>query len=191
MPLVEARTYAERIFQIITLDRLEEDECRAAILKPIQMDNCPVSFDEDGIREIIRLTNGYPYFIQFFCKEIYDMYLQQIKVGIENPVISQDDIMRKLDADFYSGRWSRVTDRQRDLLLVIARLPNANKEFTVKDISEKSTATLPKPFQPAQINNILLKLIDLGLIYKNRRGRYSFAVPLLADYINRQEKENM
>jgi hypothetical protein len=189
--LVEARTYAERMFQIITLDRLKENECREAIIKPIEKELCPVSFDENGIREIIRLTNGYPYFIQFFCKEIYDMYLQQISVGIQHPVISTYDIIRKLDVDFYSGRWSRVTDRQRELLSVIAKLPTANEEFAVKDIAAKSLEMSPtRSFKPAYINNSLVKLIEAGLIYKNRRSKYSFAVPLLADYINRQEIED-
>lgn len=188
--LVEARTYAERMFQTITLDKLSEDESREAILKPIQQNGCPVTFGEKGIKEIIKLSSGYPYFIQFLCKEVYDAYLQQIKLGIENPIITTDEIIRKLDTDFYSGRWSRVTDRQRELLLVIAKLPNANEEFTVKDIATKSREIIAKPFAPAHINNTLLKLIDFGLIFKNRRGRYSFAVPLLADYINRQEIES-
>jgi hypothetical protein len=29
-------------------------------------------------------------------------------------------------------------------------------------------------------------LIKAGLLYKNRHGRYSFAVPLLSQYIKRQ-----
>jgi hypothetical protein len=186
--LVEARTYAERMFQIITLDRLNEQESRDAILKPIEQKNCPVSFAEVGIIQIISISSGYPYFIQFFCKESYDAYLQQIKVGVENPNVFVEEIVRKLDTDFYAGRWSRVTDRQRELLTVIAKLPTSNEEFTIKDIAAKSIELNNKhPFKPAYINNLLVKLVDSGLIYKNRRSKYSFAVPLLADYINRQE----
>jgi hypothetical protein len=186
--LVETRTYAERMFQIITLDKLKDEETRDAILKPIEAKSCPVTFSLHGINEIIKYSSGYPYFIQFFCKETFDTILQQIQVGIDEPAVRVVEIVRKLDSDFYSGRWGRVTDRQRELLAVIAKLPTANEEFTVKDISLKSMELIAKPFKPAYINNILIKLIEFGLIYKNRRSKYSFAVPLMADYINRQDK---
>ena len=188
--LVESRTYAERMFQIITLDRLNDKESKDAILKPIEQKNCPVAFGEQGITEILRISRGYPYFIQFFCKEAYDSYLQQMKIGVKNPNVSSQEIVRKLDSDFYSGRWSRVTDRQRELLSVIANLPTANDEFTIKDIAAKSIlSTNQKPFSPTYINNMLVKLVDAGLVYKNRRSKYSFAVPLLADFIKRQESD--
>jgi len=185
--LVEARTYAERMFQIITLDKLTEEETKEAIQKPIEVKNCPVSFSEHGINEIVNFSSGYPYFIQFICKETFDSILQQIKVGVENPNVVVVESVRKLDSDFYSGRWSRVSDRQQDLLKVIAKLPNASDEFTVREISSLSEKMLPNPFKPAYINNIIIRLIEFGLIYKNKRGKYSFAVPLLADFINRQE----
>lgn len=188
--LSETRTYSERMFQIITLNRLNDAESKEAILVPIEKDHCPVTFTERGIAEIIKYSSGYPYFIQFFCKEAFDSILQQIKVGKHKPRIIISEFVRKLDTDFYAGRWSRVTDRQRELLIVIAKLPNANEEFTANDISKKSIEILGNPFAPAYVINSLVRLISIGLIFKNRRGKYSFAVPLLADYINRQEEEN-
>ncbi len=101
--LVEARTYAERMFQIITLDKLNNEESTQAILYPIQVDNCPVTFSDYGISEIIKYSSGYPYFIQFFCKEAFDSVLQQIKIGIEIPNVVISQIVIKLDTDFYYG----------------------------------------------------------------------------------------
>lgn len=179
--LVEARTYAERMFMIMTLNKLDSNDTKEAIEKPIKIEGCPVSFTDAGIDQIIRLSSGYPYFIQFFCKETFDLILQQMELGIKLPNVNIADLVKKLDIDFYSGRWARITDKQRDLLFIIASLPNANNEFTVKDITNMSSQ-----FKPTYINNLLLKLIDAGLIYKNRRSKYSFAVPMLADFINRQ-----
>ena len=184
--LVEARTYAERMFHVLTLDKLKEEESREAIINPIVEDtNCPVTFNESGIKEIIKYSGGYPYFIQFLCKEIYDSYIQQIGIGIKEPQVSISEMIRKLDNDFYAGRWSKITDRQRDLLIIIAKLDHANEEFSVQEITLKSKE-LNGTFTPSYINQILTKLIASGFIYKNRHGKYSFAVPMLADYINRQ-----
>lgn len=183
--LVEARTYAERMFKVLTLTKLNTEDTKKAIQNPIEKVDCPVTFTQSGINQIIQYSSGYPYFIQFFCKETFDIFLQQMSLGVELPIINIADLVKKLDIDFYSGRWARITDKQRELLTIIATLQNANEEFTVKDITEKSSQ-----FKPSHINNLLLKLIDAGLIYKNRRSKYSFAVPLLADFINRQSEEN-
>ena len=188
--LVETRTYSERMFHIISLDKLSKEASREAIVTPIKKDNCPTTFHENTIQEIIRLSSGYPYFIQFFCKEIFDSYIQQISVGIENPNISIHEIIAKLDTDFYSGRWSRITDKQRDLCRIIAKLDTANDEFAVQDIFAKAKEMNFNNFSASYINQYLTKLILLGLIFKNRHGKYSFAVPLLADYIKREEEED-
>jgi DNA-binding IclR family transcriptional regulator len=94
--------------------------------------------------------------------------------------------MRKLDADFFAGRWNRVTDRQRDLLYVIAALETSDDEFTVAEIVEKSRSLGDKPFSSSHVNQMLVALVASGLVYKNRHGRYSFAVPLFGGFVLRQ-----
>ena len=188
--LVDARTFTERMFHVMTLSRLNDKECRDAIVKPIQQQSSPVHFTEPAIAEIIRHSGGYPYFIQFLCREMFDSYLQQKSSGEVNPVVTVEQTIRKLDSDFFAGRWNRVTDRQRELLAVIAQLPNRDDEFTVQEVVEQSKKSLEKPFGASHVNQILVKLADNGLVYKNRHGRYSFAVPLLGDFIRRQQAEN-
>jgi len=83
------------MFQIITLKKLDESETKEAILKPIQKESCPVTFTDHGINEIIKHSSGYPYFIQFFCKETFDSILQQINIGIENPDVKISEFVRK------------------------------------------------------------------------------------------------
>jgi len=185
--LVETRTYTERMFHIITLDRLSDVECREAITDPIKKENVKVTFEDDAIEQIIELSGGYPYFIQFLCKEVFDSFLQQQAVGIKEPFVSMAEIIGQLDIDFYSARWNMITERQKDLLTIIAQLPTANEEFTVQDIAGLAKAAGIPSFTPSYINQYLNKLKDQGLVYKNSHGRYSFAVPMLADYINRRE----
>ncbi len=184
--LVEARTFSERMFRVVFLDRLKEKDSRDAIVKPIQSENCPINLSEDSIQLIIKVSGGYPYFIQFICKEVYDIFVQQHRGG-EKLGVPIEEITRKLDNDFFAGRWARATDRQRELLNVIAHLPNSDEEFTVQEIVEEAKK-LEKPFSSSHVNQMLSTLTDMGLVYKNRHGKYSFAVPLLNQYILRQEK---
>jgi len=120
------------MFHVTTLRRLNEAESRDAILKPIEKQNCPVWFTEKAVKEIIKHSGGYPYFIQFLCREMFDSYLQQKASGEVNPVVTVAQMVRKFDSDFFAGRWNRVTDRQRELLAVVAELPNCDDEFTVR-----------------------------------------------------------
>jgi hypothetical protein len=183
--LVEARTYAERMFHVVDLGSLNEEESREAILKPIEDEQCPIRLTPESITSIIMISQGYPYFIQFICREVYDTFLQKISTG-EEPKIPIESIVRKLDADFFAGRWARATDRQRELMYVIASLETNGGEFTVQEIVNRSEEILDGPFSGSSASQMLASLIDRGLIYKNRYGKYLFAVPLLSDFIIRQ-----
>ncbi|MGH2759562.1 MAG: AAA family ATPase [Actinomycetota bacterium] len=182
--LVDARTFAERMFRVVTLGRLDETESREAIVKPIDVAKCPVRFNEVSVETISHQSGGYPYFIQFICREVFDVFIQQIEEET-TPSVPVDAIQQKLDTDFFAGRWAKVTDRQRELLWVIASLVRENDEFTIQEITERSKEFLPKGFGASHVSQMLGKLAEQGLIYKNRFGKYSFAVPLLGDFIVR------
>ena len=188
--LVEARTYSERMFHVMYLKQLDEQASREAIVTPIEKDGCPLSFSNDAVNRIISLSGGYPYFIQFICREVYDVWLAKIRSG-EVVSVPEADIVRKLDNDFFQGRWARATDRQRELLQVISTLENCDSEFTVQEVAACSRDVLSKPFNASHINQMLISLSDAGLVFKNRFGKYSLAVPLLARFIQRQTRESV
>lgn len=179
--LVDARTYAERMFHVVTLDRLSHEDSRKAITKPIE--SSQFKFTEQGINRIIDLTGGYPYFIQFICRESYDLVIRGDQLYEERLM----SIVSKLDSDFFAGRWAKATDRQRDLLNLIADLDNADAEFSVQDIVDASKNT-QRPFSNSHANQMLSSLSGAGLIFKNRHGKYAFAVPLLSRFIKRQRE---
>ncbi len=182
--LVDARTYAERMFRVVTLTKLDDEESREAILKPIEVAECPIHFSEDSVETICRESGGYPYFIQFICREVFDVFIQQ-HVKDEPRIVPVDAIQRKLDADFFAGRWARITDRQRELLWAIANLDDPDEEFTIQELVERARQLLSKTFSPSHANQMLASLAERGMIYKNRLGKYSFAVPLLGRFILR------
>lgn len=184
--LVEARTFSERMFRVVGLDKLDEKNSKEAILKPIDDANCPVRFNEESVETIVGESGGYPYFIQFICREIYDVFIQQNDT-LQPMSVPLEGIIRKLDTDFFSGRWARATDRQRQLLWVIASLDKANSEFTVAEVVTQSGEGSIKPFSSSHVNQMLAALVEAGLVYKNRYGKYSFAVPLFDRFILRQD----
>jgi hypothetical protein len=182
--LVEARTYSERMFHVVVLNKLNETDSRDAIQVPIKKAGCPVSFNNESVKTIYQISGGYPFFIQFICKEVYDIWTQNPKVTV--PV---NELVRKLDSDFFAGRWAKATDRERDLLFVVAELPNYDDEFTVQEVVLRSKEKQTRPFSSSHVNQMLNSLINAGLVYRNRYGKYSFAVPLLGQFIRRRAEE--
>ena len=182
--LVDARTFSERMFRVVTLGRLNNRDSREAITKPLDVAGCPVRFADRSIATIIEQAGGYPYFIQFICREVFDIFIQQI-TDDQDTGVPVEAILRKLDTDFFSGRWARATDRQQQLLWVIANLDNADGEFTISELVEKTKVLLDKGFSSSHASQMLVALTNRGLIYKYRFGKYSFAVPLMAQFIRR------
>jgi hypothetical protein len=188
--LVEARTYAERMFRVVFLKALNRSDTKDAVSRPItDAKDCPFVLADSSVTTIWEITRGYPYFIQYVCKETFDVWVQAVDDGRDPTPIPVQAIMKKLDSDFFAGRWSRATDRQRELLYVISSLDNAGGEFSVQEIVEQSQAVSTRPFGASQVNQMLVALGENGLIYKNRHGKYSFAVPLLGQFILRQRAE--
>lgn len=183
--LVKARTYSERMFRVVELRRLADAASREAIEQPIADARCPVKLSGQSVGEIVQVSQGYPYFIQFICREVYDIFIQKSGRGAQL-LAPYAEIMRKLDADFFSGRWAQATDRQRDLMQVAAFLPiPEDEEFTVQQLVRQSSM-LEQPFKSSQANQMLAALSQRGLVFKSRYGKYSFAVPMFADFIRRQ-----
>ena len=185
--LVEARTFSERMFRIVFLQSLDKLESEEAIRRPVEDAKCPVRLSDDSVNTIINMSGGYPYFIQFICREVYDAFIQRIDKG-ERASVPAAEIEQKLDTDFFAGRWARASDRQRALLFVISQLESCDDEFTVQEVVEESKRALDKPFSSSHVNQMLVALASQGLVYKNRHGKYSFAVPLLGQFISRQEQ---
>jgi len=56
----------------------------------------------------------------------------------------------------------------------------------VQEVVTASNDYLTKGFTASHVSQMLSTLSENGLVYKNRHGKYSLAVPLLGQFILRQ-----
>jgi hypothetical protein len=183
--LVSARTYSERMFHTIFLDRLSDEDAREAIKVPIGRDDCPFRYDDETVEAIVRVSGGYPYFIQFICRETFDVLLSK-HIAKQDTKVAMNFILKKLDDDFFSARWDTVSDAQRNFLKVVAEVPSCEGEFSVSDVIRASEGVLDKPYASSSVTQYLSRLSQKGLVYRGSNGKYRFAVPLLSRFIRRQ-----
>ena len=137
-----ARTYTERMFHVMYLERLSDEDARDAIQKPIEITQRPLRFAERTINNIIELSAGYPYFIQFACKEVFDTWIGRIADGLAPSVPTQQIVENWIRV--LRPWWQRATDRQQDFMKVVATLESGEDEFSVQEIVAASKDMLKK-----------------------------------------------
>lgn len=183
--LNEARTYTERMFRVTHLNQLDRAASELAITKPLEISESPLMFSPDTVDGIVSMSGGYPFFLQYIGKEVFDAWISRIQEG-GIPSVDAETITNKLDMDFFSPRWERATARQQEFMSVIACLEASDSEFTAQEIANESKDALQKKFSPSHAIQMLQTLSDKGLVYKSKYGKYCFAVPLMAAFIRRQ-----
>jgi len=173
--LVKAKTYAERMFSVKSIVNLSREASQKAIRLPLG--NSRFSFTDELIDTIVEETQGYPYFLQF-----YPYYLIQ---NIPKKRITLKDfqemhplLLKELDESFFSGRFNRASDGEQKILFKMARL---GPEIKFSQIREK--AKIDKNY----LNQILISLIEKGLIFRTGRGKYRFTLPLFEKFLLRKE----
>ncbi|OGW13776.1 MAG: hypothetical protein A2035_02460 [Nitrospirae bacterium GWA2_42_11] len=173
--LVKAKTYAERMFTVKNIGNLSKEASQKAIMLPLK--NSDIIFTNELINALMEETFGYPYFLQF-----YPYYLIQNvpkkKIGVKEFKEMQPLLLKELDESFFSGRFNKASDSEQRILFEMARLA---PEIRFSELREN--AKIDKNY----LNQILISLIEKGLIFRAGRGKYRLTLPLLERFLLRKE----
>jgi hypothetical protein len=169
-----AKSYAERLFEFVEIDRLDEKAARAALCVPAEKEG--VAFAQEAIAEILRHTIGYPYFLQEWGRHAWN-------VADASP-ISRGDARRattlalaELDAGFFRMRFERLTPTEKRYLRAMAELgPGAHRSGDIAERHGKRVTSV------APVRN---GLIAKGMIYSPAHGDTAFTVPLFDGFMKR------
>ena len=173
--LVKAKTYAERMFSVKNIGNLSREASQKAIRLPLK--NSKITFIEELIDTIVEETQGYPYFLQF-----YPYYLVQNipkgKIGLKEFNEMYPLLLKELDESFFSGRFNRASDGEQKILFEMAKLA---QEIKFSELKQKTK------INKNYLNQILISLINKGLIFRVGRGKYKFTLPLFGKFLLREE----
>jgi len=169
-----AKSYAERLFDYPAVGPLEKVDAMHALQDPARTEG--VCFDPAALEEIIRITQGYPYFIQEWGYQAWNV--------AENSPITAEDVrtasqiaVRNLDQAFFRVRFDRLTPREKEYLRALAELgPNPQRSGDVADMLGASVNSVAP---------IRFSLIKKGMIYSPAHGDTAFTVPLFDTFMKR------
>jgi len=175
--LSRAKTYTERMFTVRILEHLSEEESRRALEVPLEQ--AGLSFSRPLVERIVQETRGYPYFLQF-----YAFYLVQNvpkkRLGLPDYEKIRPFLLKELDDSFFLGRFEKTSDAEQRILFAIAGF---GEEARVSELREKTQV------DRNSLNQILKHLMDKGILYRVRRGKYAFTLPLFGEFLRRKRNQ--
>jgi hypothetical protein len=170
-----AKSYAERLFTYPVVGQLDASSARAALVNPAK--NEGVDFHDNAIKEILRVTERYPYFIQEWGFHVWNMApkspIQRVQVQEATP-----GVIAHLDANFFRIRFDRLTPLQQKYLRAMAELGSGPLQ------TGEIAATLG--VEAASVATVRQQLINKGMVWSQRHGETAFTVPLFDEFMKRQ-----
>jgi hypothetical protein len=173
--LGEAKSYSERLFHYIRLDRLDDADSLAALVRPAAEEQ--VVWSADAAQAVLDVSAGYPYFIQQFGQTTWN-------AATGSPISAVDAAegiragLVVLDHGFFRARWERATPAERDYLAALAE--DGDGPSSTGEVA----ARLEK--KPTSLGPTRANLIAKGLVYAPEHGQIAFTVPGMSAFIARE-----
>jgi hypothetical protein len=169
-----AKSYAERLFEFVAVDRLADAPAEAALTIPARKEG--VAWAEAAVHEVLRQTQGYPYFLQEWGKHAWNI-AQAPPIRRADATRATADALTELDESFFRVRFDRLTPTEKRYMRGMAELgPGPHRSGDIADVLGRKVTTV------APTRNAL---ISKGMIYSPAHGDTAFTVPLFDGFMKR------
>jgi hypothetical protein len=170
----DSKSYAERLFNFPDVGALSAEDAATALREPAKA--AGVVFEPAAIDEIFRLTHGYPYFLQEWGYQSWNVAASSpITLAVVRAATAK--VIPRLDQNFFRVRYDRLTPSEKNFLRAIAELgPGAHRTGDIADTLRIKVSSL---------GPVRAKLIRKGMIYSPAHGDIAFTVPLFAEFMHR------
>ena len=175
----EAKSYAERLFHYTRIGPLSAEDAKTAIRQPVMDEGQKIT--EAALTEIVQETKGYPYFLQEWGYQCWDI-AQGNTIELEDVKKASIAATERLDNGFFKVRFDRLTPKEREYVIAMARLGEGpyRSADVAEALQEKSQSLGPRRSQ----------IINKGMIYSPSHGDIAFTVPMFNDYLARNFMKN-
>jgi hypothetical protein len=173
--LSASKSYSERLFRYLRIDRLDRAAADRALLAPAERED--VTFEPAALDALFAAADGYPYFVQAYGKVTWD-------VAAASPISADDVAMAapvaeaELAVGFFGSRYDRATPAEREYMHAMAELGGPHGTAVATSEVAVSLGRKPASLSPARDS-----LIKKGLVYSAERGQIAFTVPHFGRYL--------
>lgn len=170
-----SKSYAERLFSFPSVGALSEEAAAEAIQSPAKAQGA--EFTQQALQEIIRKTERYPYFLQQWAYESWNI-ARFSPITAEDVAHATDKAIAQLDESFFRVRFDRLTKREKEYLFAMVAVGGGQQRSG--DIADKLRVKV------SSIGPLRSSLIAKGMIYSPSHGDNAFTVPLFDGFLKRQ-----
>lgn len=177
--LSASKSYSERLFRYVRIDRLVRSDADKAVVAPIEREEAGIT--SEALDELFSTSGGYPYFVQAYGKAAWD--------AAPRDAISESDVRLaapeaegELAVGFFGSRYERATPSEREYLCAMAEVVMGTDEPAGTSQVAEYLERKPSSLSPARDS-----LIKKGLVYSAERGQIAFTVPHFGRYLRGQE----
>ncbi|MGH3435540.1 MAG: AAA family ATPase [Sciscionella sp.] len=172
--LSAAKSYSERLFRYVRIDRLSRAEADHAVLAPIAREEAGIS--PDALCALYEVSGGYPYFVQAYGKAAWDAAPAD-PISAEDVAVAAPEADAELAVGFFGSRYERATPAEREYLRAMAELTEGKGGGANGDGAVTSDIAVYLGRKPSSLSPARDSLIKKGLIYSAERGHIAFTVP--------------
>ena len=169
-----SKSYAERLFEFPEIGPLTPEDAREAMQGPVNLQQ--VTFTKAALDEIVAVTEGYPYFLQQWGHDVWNL-AKHSPIDLATAQAASLVAIRGLDESFFRVRFDRLTPREKAYLRAMAEGgPDSQRSGDIAErLGVKVTTVAP----------VRSSLIKKGMVYSPGHGDNAFTVPLFDQYLCR------
>jgi hypothetical protein len=171
----ESKSYAERLFNFPDVGALSEPDAAKALREPARA--AGVTFEAQALAEVFRLTQGYPYFLQEWGYQAWNLVPEGEAITLAIIQHATAAAIPRLDQNFFRVRFNRLTPGEKNFLRAIAQLGSGPQR--TGDIADALGVKV------TSLGPVRAKLIKKGMIYSPAHGDIAFTVPLFDEFMRR------
>ncbi|WP_422754044.1 AAA family ATPase [Micromonospora sp. WMMD708] len=187
--LSAAKSYSERLFRYLRIDRLDRIAADQALCAPAEREQ--VEYEQKALDLLYESSGGYPYFVQAYGKATWD-HAPRSPITAADVRVAAPEAEAELAVGFFGSRFERATPAEREYMRAMATLSQVAGEADGggRDDMDAAvpTAEIARALgrKPASLSPARDALIKKGLIYSGERGTVAFTVPHFGRYLRTQ-----
>ncbi len=169
-----AKSYAERMFEFLTIDALAAEDAKRAIANPARDEG--VEIQTPALDKVVDRTKGYPYFLQVWGNNMWNV-AERSPITIDDVEAASAQAIADLDDSFFMIRFDRLTPTEKSYLRAMAQLgPGPHRSGDIAQQFGRAVTALA----PTRSN-----LIAKGMIWSPAHGDTAFTVPMFDQFMIR------
>jgi len=173
--LSASKSYSERLFRYVPIDRLDRAAADQALLAPARREGA--DFTREALDALYQAADGYPYFVQAYGKVTWDAAAAS-PVTAADVMVAGPQAEAELAVGFFGSRYDRATPAEREYMRAMAML--GDDPVPTSQVADE-LGRKPSSLSPSRDG-----LIKKGLIYSSERGLIAFTVPHFSKFLRTQ-----